>query len=494
MSLESTGLESFRDDMEGCSRCSSCKWIPLAQIRSQRWSQVCPSVWFHDFHAYSGSGKLNVALSILDGRTEFDEAAADIFYACTMCGGCDVGCKVYRNDIDLTDAFHEARARAVELGFARLEHLQLVENMRAENNVFGLPRDDRDAWNTDHELLDANSEEVDILFHVGCRFSYDESQRDDLLAAVEILKATGKRVGTSGTAEACCGQRAYECGFDSELHNFGDDMVNRVRTSGASMVAVACSDCFGAFNYLYPRNGKDLGVPVRHISEIAAELAEQGSLSSAFGAVGPRGAAEVEAPADASGNGSSNGSGNGSAPKVVAASDHPVANEGVRSRVVTYHDPCNLGRHGEDYAGEAEGPKIDRPDATRRDGRGGRYDAPRAVLASLPGVTFVEMERIREFSWCCGAGGGCAESAEEFSIAVATERLEEALSTGADTLATSCPWCVTNFTTAMEQMRADGEQRELEIIGISELTARQLTTDVPVVIATAGTATKEGRA
>ncbi|MCC6226495.1 MAG: (Fe-S)-binding protein [Microthrixaceae bacterium] len=446
-------LESYRCDMEGCSRCSSCKWIPLAQIRSQRWSQVCPSVWHNDFHAYSGSGKLNVALSILDGRSDFDESAADIFYACTMCGGCDVGCKVYRNDIDLTDTFHEARARAVELGFARLEHLQLVENMRAENNVFGLPRDERADWAADTSLLDANSEQVDILFHVGCRFSYDESQRDDLLAAVEILRTTGKRVGTSGTAEACCGQRAYECGFDSELHNFGDDMVNRVRTSGASMVAVACSDCFGAFNYLYPRNGKDLGVPVRHISEIAAELAADGSLVGAF-----------------------------STPNATAA---------ARPRVVTYHDPCHLGRRGEDYAGEFDGPKIDRPDNTRRDGRGGRYDAPRDVLKSLPGVTFVEMQRVREFSWCCGAGGGCAEGSESFSIAVATERLEEALSTGADTLATSCPWCVTNFTSAREQMRADGDHREIEIIGISELAARQISGEVPVTITTTATTCEE---
>jgi Fe-S oxidoreductase len=466
-------LESYRDDLEGCSRCSSCKWIPLSQIRSQRWSQVCPSVWYNDFHAYSGSGKLNVALSILDGRTEFDESAADIFYACTMCGGCDVGCKVYRNDIDLTDAFHEARARAVELGYARLEHLQLVENMRAENNVFGLPRDDRADWNVDTGLLDANTEQVDILFHVGCRFSYDEAQRDDLMAAVEILQATGQRVGTSGTAEACCGQRAYESGFDSELHNFGDDMVNRVRTSGASMVAVACSDCFGAFNYLYPRNGKDLGVPVRHISEIAAELAGEGNLATAFGATSPA------VGAGANGNG-----------RAAEAVEQPVtiSRGAARERVVTYHDPCHLGRRGEDYAGEFDGRKIDRPDNTRRDGRGGRYDAPREVLAALPGVTFVEMQRVREFSWCCGAGGGCAEGSEDFSIAVATERLEEAMSTGADTLATSCPWCVTNFTTALEQMKADGEGRPLEIVGISELAARQLSgEDLPVAAATSAT-------
>lgn len=448
-------LESFRDDMEGCSRCSSCKWIPLAQIRSQRFSQVCPSIWHHDFHAYSGSGKLNVALSILDGRTEFDEAAADIFYACTMCGGCDVGCKVYRNDIDLTDTFHEARARAVELGHARLEHMQLVENMRAENNVFGEPKDQRAAWDVDTGLLDANTTEVDILFHVGCRFSYDDSQRADLLAAVEVLQATGLRVGTSKNAEACCGQRAYETGFQSELHNFGDDMIARVRSSGAQMVAVACSDCFGAFNYLYPKNGKSLGVPVRHVTEIAAELTKAGTLAPA-----------TDARSRRSGSGDGHGSGNGRA---------------TTRRVVTYHDPCNLGRKGENFAGHFDGYKLDRPDATRRDGSGGRYDAPRELLSSLPGVELVEMQRIREYSWCCGAGGGCFEADPDFSVATAIERVEEALSTGADTLVTSCPWCVNNFNLALDAMQNAGDDRTIEVVGISELVMGELR-DIPVTL------------
>lgn len=452
-------LESFRSDMEGCSRCSSCKWIPLAQIRSQRYSQVCPSIRHFDFHAYSGSGKMNVALSILDGRSGFDESAADIFYACTLCGGCDVGCKVYRNDIDLTDTFHEARARAVELGHARLEHLALVENLRAENNVFGEPKGARADWDVDTGLLDANREPVDVLFHVGCRLAYDETQRDDLFAAVEVLQASGLRVGTSKNAEACCGQRAYEAGFGSELHGFGDDMAGRVRSSGAQYVAVACSDCFGAFNYLYPKNGLSLGVPVRHVAEIAAELVGDGRLAAhvALGAHAP-----VSVP---------------------SVSDAPVADQRTPAfRTVTYHDPCNLGRKGEDFAGHFAGNKLDRPDDTRRRGVTGRYDAPRELLRSLPGVELVEMQRIREYSWCCGAGGGCFEADEEFSVATAVERLDEAMSTGADALVTSCPWCVTNFGRGLDAMRAAGDMRTIEVIGISEMAVRQLG-GVPVTIA-----------
>lgn len=431
----SLSLEDFRRDMEGCSRCSSCKWIPLAQIRSQRFSQVCPSISKYKFHAYSGSGKLNTGLSIIDGRTEFDESAADIFYKCTMCGGCDVGCKVYRNDIDLTDTFAEARAKAVELGFAPIELLMLVENMNAENNVFGGPKDARADWEaeTGIELLDANTEQVDVLLHVGCRLAYDTALRPEIAAAARILEKTGLRIGTSKTAESCCGFRAYESGFKSELAKFSDDMINRVKSCGAKMVAVACSDCFGAFNYVYPKNGRALPVPVRHIAEIADELAGGESADTA-----------VKIPVKAA--------------------------KGAASKKVTYHDPCNLGRKGQDFFGIYEGNKLDRPDEMRRAGQGEHYDEPRRLIQSVPGVELVEMERIREYSWCCGAGGGCYEAQEEFSIETAKERIEEAIATGAETLVTSCPWCVNNFNLALEAM---GPQA-IEVVGISEFVEEAL--------------------
>lgn len=412
-------LEAYRSDMEGCSRCCNCKWIPLSQVKSQRFSEVCPSSRHYEFHAYSGSGKLNVSLSTLDGRTEFDETAAEIVYSCTMCGGCDVGCKSYRNDIDLVETFSAARARAVELGHYEIEHLLMVENMQKENNVFGLPKEDRAGWAEGLGLLDANKEEVEILFHAGCRYSYDEAQLAGVRAAARLLLATGRRVGISGTAESCCGFRAHETGFVSEYANFADDMVARVASSGASCLAVACADCFGAFNVTYPMTGKPLGVPVRHVTEIAAELLEEGRLT--LGPVGPR--------------------------------------------RVTYHDPCNLGRRGHDWQGTFEGRKIDRPDHMRRDGRGGRFEDPRRLLEAIPGIELVEMERIREYSWCCGAGGGCLEARPDFAAATADERIEEAASTGADAMVTSCPWCVHMFGEA---------NPEMEILDINALLAESL--------------------
>ena len=115
------------------------------------------------------------------------------------------------------------------------------------------------------------------------------------------------------------------------------------------------------------------------------------------------------------------------------------------SKKVTYHDPCHLGRHVSP----------------------GVYEPPRDILKSIPGVELVEMERIRENSWCCGAGGGVKEACPELALWTAGERISEAIATGADTLVTACPWCERNFKDAVEESGS-----KLDILDIAELAAQ----------------------
>jgi Fe-S oxidoreductase len=61
------------------------------------------------------------------------------------------------------------------------------------------------------------------------------------------------------------------------------------------------------------------------------------------------------------------------------------------------------------------------------------------------------MDRIREYSWCCGAGGVCNEINPEFSEWTANERVTEANTTGADALVTACPWCESNLGKATDE-------------------------------------------
>ena len=88
---------------------------------------------------------------------------------------------------------------------------------------------------------------------------------------------------------------------------------------------------------------------------------------------------------------------------------------------VTYHDPCTLGRGL------------------------GVYDAPRAIIAAMPGMRLVEMPRHGRDSYCCGAGSFVRYDYADLADQTGTERFGEIASTGAQIVLTACPACVTQL-------------------------------------------------
>lgn len=122
--------------------------------------------------------------------------------------------------------------------------------------------------------------------------------------------------------------------------------------------------------------------------------------------------------------------------------DERIELKGKYSKKVTYHDPCYLGRHND------------------------IYDEPREILKKIPGLELIEMADSRKDSLCCGGGGGRiwmdTPKEERFSDI----RLEQADEVGAQILATSCPYCITNF----EESRLNLEYEDiLEIKDITEI-------------------------
>ena len=125
---------------------------------------------------------------------------------------------------------------------------------------------------------------------------------------------------------------------------------------------------------------------------------------------------------------------------------------------VTYHDPCHLGRLAEPWIAW-EGVQRERhfrvydPPRVLRRGAHGVYEPPRDLLKSIPGLKLVEMDRVKEYAWCCGAGGGVRETNPEFAAWTAGERLAEARATGAEALVTACSHCVRNLAASGSDLR-----------------------------------------
>ncbi len=124
---------------------------------------------------------------------------------------------------------------------------------------------------------------------------------------------------------------------------------------------------------------------------------------------------------------------------------------------ITYHDPCYLGRHNRVFA------------------------PPREVLGAVAGTStgedaaLVEMDRFAERSFCCGAGGARMWMEERIGKRINVERVEEALSTGAKTVAVSCPFCLTMLGDGVTGKKAAGAAPDdVEVVDVASVLLRSL--------------------
>jgi len=76
------------------------------------------------------------------------------------------------------------------------------------------------------------------------------------------------------------------------------------------------------------------------------------------------------------------------------------------------------------------------------------------------------MNRIKEYAWCCGSGGGVGESNPDFAKWTAQERIEEAGASGAEAIVTACPWCEKTFNDAIKE--AGGNMKVYDIVELVE--------------------------
>jgi Fe-S oxidoreductase len=337
--------------------------------------------------------------ALLENRLDYTDKLLEVVYNCQMCGACDTSCK-YSMDMEVIEPINEIRFSCVDSGHTLPALDKVINSLRKQGTMVPGARIKRGDWAAGLNLKDCTTEKADVVYHVGCLTSYNKDMWKLARATAKLLQKAGVDFGIAGENESCCGGRTYQMGYRQDFLNQAKKNMTMIKKSGARTLVTGCADGYQAFKVLYDRYGFKGELEVLHITEFLARLLKEGKLK-------PK--------------------------KKVAIT-------------ATYHDPCHLGRMGEPWV-RWEGKEVIEeirtfePPKEYRRGTHGVYEPPRDVLKSIPGLRLVEMERIKEYAWCCGAGGGVNETNPDFARWTADERIEEARATGAEAIATACPWC-----------------------------------------------------
>jgi Fe-S oxidoreductase len=335
----------------------------------------------------------------------------DVLWSCTTCGACVEQCPV---DIEHVDHIVDMRRYQVMIESAfPSEAGTMLRNLENKGNPWGMNAKARLEW-TKELQREAGFEvpivgrtvedlsEVEYLYWVGCAGALEDRAKKTTKAFAELLHIAGVKFAIMGGEESCTGDSARRLGNEFLFQMLGRqnvEMLNEAFGDAPSKKIVAtCPHCFNTLANEYPQLGGHFEVV--HHTQLLQHLVDEG--------------------------------------KLVPVT--PV--EGL----ITYHDPCYLGRHN----------KV--------------YTPPREIIAKVPGLRNEEMHRHSERGFCCGAGGARMWMEERIGKRINNERVDEALSLNPDIVSTACPFCLVMLSDSVNGKKGDGSAKEsLQVVDVAQL-------------------------
>lgn len=399
INLDDQTIEQF-----GAARMSDLGWEQImdsyACIMCFRCQEVCP--------AYATGKLLSPAALEINKRYHLNTGAGtdvalttliseEAVWACTSCGACvdicPVGNEPMRDILDIRrnlSMMESAFPKQLEAAF---------KGMERNSNPWNVPQADRMKWAEGLNIptIEKNPE-PEILWWVGCAPATDARAQKTAQAFAKILNAAGVNFAVLGQSEQCTGDAARRAGREDIFFALAGANVEMLNELKPKRIVTTCPHCLHTLKNEYPAFGGNY--TVIHHTQLINELVGAGKI------------------------------------RLSVSSDRYL---------VTFHDPCYLGRHN------------------------GAYAAPRTSLESA-GAQVIEMPRHAAKSFCCGAGGAQMWKEEESgSERVNAARFNEAKGSGATTVAAGCPFCMTMLSDAAT---ADGGR--VQVKDVAEIVAERL--------------------
>jgi heterodisulfide reductase subunit D len=307
--------------------------------------------------------KLGMRDQVLQSRT---------FWLCTTCKACQVRCP---RGIDLMDSMIGLKEYAFGKDVNVPEGMKTFGDTIAINyNISGDDNANRQIWSQNLARVPLGVEprlkQAEVLYFIGCVSSFYPRTYSIPQALVQTMEQVDVEFTTLGEDEWCCGYPLHIAGQGDRMAELARHNVKQAKAVGAKKVVFTCPSCYYAWAHLYPEYTDVSGVQLLHATEFLAEMLADRKLRP-----------------------------------------------GWTEEVVTYHDPCDLGR------------------------KSGVYDAPREVLSRIPGLEFREMAACGENALCCGGGGDVEVADPEVTMGVAGQRLAQVQDTAAKYVLSSCQQC-----------------------------------------------------
>lgn len=372
------------DESYICARCGYC-------------NAVCPTYNFNKDKWESQSPRGKIALV----RKNLNEKNAPEFlnklFQCTMCGACKEVCQT---DIDLTKLWLELREESSSNPLEPLADFNEILNK--SHNITGSAAKDRLRWtrrlrNLSQELTKENA---DVCYFVGCVAALFPATNIIPKSFVQIMDKAKINFTILGGDEWCCGFPQMAAGFIEDVEKQIIHNVKTINKTGAKTLVTTCPACYRIFKEEYKHILKDkrikMNFDVMHSSEFIEKLINNNKIK--------------------------------------------FKDEVFKDSIITYHDPCDLGRNS------------------------GIYDAPRRILKNVPGISFKELLNNRGECMCCGGGGDLGITNPELAAEITRQKISEIKETGADTVVSACQSCKRNIRTA-----AMKEKEKLKVLDIAEI-------------------------
>ncbi|MEV7884911.1 (Fe-S)-binding protein [Streptomyces sp. NPDC002817] len=350
----------------------------------------------------------------------------DVLWSCTTCGACVEQCPV---DIEHVDHIVDMRRYQVMIESAfPSEAGTMLKNLEKKGNPWGLAKKQRLEWlkELDFEVPVVGKDiedlsEVEYLYWVGCAGSLEDRAKKTTKAFAELLHIAGVKFAIMGGDEKCTGDSARRLGNEPLFQELGmenvaalnmafgedDEDPETKKPRSAKKIVATCPHCLNTIGNEYPQLGGDY--ETIHHTQLLQHLIDEGKLLPVT-------------PVDG---------------------------------LITYHDPCYLGRHN----------KI--------------YTPPREIMSAVPGLRQQEMHRHKERGFCCGAGGARMWMEERIGKRINNERVDEALSLNPDIVSTACPFCLVMLTDSVNGKKNEGKAKEsVTVVDVAQLLLESVKTPV----------------